>query len=409
MLVYSSTQHPSEMQHLVAHMLGWPTHNVVVRMPAHGRRLRRQGIAVGEFSRASRRCAAHKLRRPVKLRADRDDDFMITGKRHDAVYTSTRRASTTTAAFSARGSKSPLRAGYSADLSGAVATRAVCHFDNAYYLSRCRHRRAVLQDQHAVEHRVSRLRRPARRARDGSDARQHRALLKRDPLDVRTRQLLRHRRTQHDALRTAVEDNMIAPLTDELARIAATIMRGAKRSPRSTRRARCSSAASRSRRSSSASRSTCRSSIRQARWCTFTTTARCSSITAAPKWARGSTPRSRKWSPNELGMPLSRVRVTRDRYVESRQHVGDGRLDRQRPERQGRRSCRTQDSRRGSPNSPRSNSAARRRRCASPTEVSRTAARCRSSNSSSPRISRACSCGPTVSTDAQSRTGTRKR
>ena len=47
MLVSCSTQHPSEMQHVVAHVLGWPAHNVACRMPAHGRRLRRQGIAIG--------------------------------------------------------------------------------------------------------------------------------------------------------------------------------------------------------------------------------------------------------------------------------------------------------------------------------------------------------------------------
>jgi xanthine dehydrogenase large subunit len=132
MLVHSSTQHPSEMQHVVAHMLDWPTHNVVCEC-------RRMGGGFGgkESQSAVFACvaalAAHKLRRPVKLRADRDDDFMITGKRHDAVYTYE-------AGFDAAGRllgarvEIALRAGYSADLSGAVATRAVCHFDNAYYL-----------------------------------------------------------------------------------------------------------------------------------------------------------------------------------------------------------------------------------------------------------------------------------
>ncbi|HEY1999645.1 xanthine dehydrogenase molybdopterin binding subunit [Paraburkholderia sp.] len=133
MLVYSSTQHPSEMQQVVAHMLGWPSHSVTCEC-------RRMGGGFGgkESQSALFACvaalAAKLLHRPVKVRADRDDDFMITGKRHDAVYEYE-------AGFDGRGRilgarvEIALRAGYSADLSGAVATRAVCHFDNAYYLS----------------------------------------------------------------------------------------------------------------------------------------------------------------------------------------------------------------------------------------------------------------------------------
>ncbi|WP_323118486.1 xanthine dehydrogenase molybdopterin binding subunit [Burkholderia alba] len=133
LLVYSSTQHPSEMQQVVAHMLGWPAHRVVCEC-------RRMGGGFGgkESQSALFACvaalAAHTLRRPVKLRADRDDDFMITGKRHDAVYRYE-------AGYDDRGRivgariEIALRAGFSADLSGAVATRAVCHVDNAYYLS----------------------------------------------------------------------------------------------------------------------------------------------------------------------------------------------------------------------------------------------------------------------------------
>ncbi|HEY3540140.1 MAG TPA: xanthine dehydrogenase molybdopterin binding subunit [Trinickia sp.] len=133
MLVYSSTQHPSEMQQVVAHMLGWPAHRVLCEC-------RRMGGGFGgkESQSAVFVCiaalAASKLKRPVKLRADRDDDFLITGKRHDAVYRYE-------VGFDSEGRiagarvEIALRAGYSADLSGAVATRAVCHVDNAYYLS----------------------------------------------------------------------------------------------------------------------------------------------------------------------------------------------------------------------------------------------------------------------------------
>ena len=76
---------------------------------------------------------AHKTRRPVKLRLDRDDDMLMTGKRHDflADYD---------VGFDAQGRILALtvmlasRCGYSADLSGPVNDRAVCHLDNAYFL-----------------------------------------------------------------------------------------------------------------------------------------------------------------------------------------------------------------------------------------------------------------------------------
>jgi xanthine dehydrogenase large subunit len=130
--VYSSTQHPSEMQAVVAHMLGQPAHTVVCEC-------RRMGGGFGgkESQSAVFACVAAlacaRLHRPVKLRADRDDDFLITGKRHDALYRYE-------AGYDDEGRilglrvEIALRAGYSADLSGAVATRAVCHVDNAYFL-----------------------------------------------------------------------------------------------------------------------------------------------------------------------------------------------------------------------------------------------------------------------------------
>ncbi len=132
MHVWCSTQHPSEMQALVAHALGWHSHQVLVEC-------RRMGGGFGgkESQSALFAClasvSAARLRRPVKLRADRDDDMMITGKRHgfyyeyDMGYDDEGRILGVTLDMT-------LRAGFSADLSEAVATRAVCHFDNAYYV-----------------------------------------------------------------------------------------------------------------------------------------------------------------------------------------------------------------------------------------------------------------------------------
>ena len=132
MLVHCSTQHPSEMQHLVAHCLGLHSHHVQVEC-------RRMGGGFGgkESQSALFACvaaiAAAKLGRPVKLRLDRDDDFMITGRRHcfhyeyEVGYDDAGRI---------LGAELTMvsRAGFSADLSGPVMTRAICHFDNAYWL-----------------------------------------------------------------------------------------------------------------------------------------------------------------------------------------------------------------------------------------------------------------------------------
>ncbi|HYL24407.1 MAG TPA: xanthine dehydrogenase molybdopterin binding subunit [Burkholderiales bacterium] len=132
MLVYSSTQHPTEIQHLVAAALGLPDAAVTVE-------LRRLGGGFGgkETQAAVYAIAAALLARatcrPVKLRVDRDDDIIGTGKRHDFRYDYD-------VGFDDSGRIEALdlmlasRCGISADLSGAVNDRAVFHIDNAYYL-----------------------------------------------------------------------------------------------------------------------------------------------------------------------------------------------------------------------------------------------------------------------------------
>ncbi|SAL09515.1 xanthine dehydrogenase molybdopterin binding subunit [Caballeronia humi] len=214
MFVHSSTQHPSEMQHVVAHMLGWPTHNVICEC-------RRMGGGFGgkESQSAVFACvaalAAQKLHRPVKLRADRDDDFMITGKRHDAVYTYAAGFDDDGRLLGAR-VEIALRAGYSADLSGAVATRAVCHFDNAYYLNDV--------DILAMACKTNTQSNTAFRGFGGPqgalvmevllDEVAHR--LKRDPLDVRRANYYGIGERDTTPYGQKVADNVIAPLTDEL-------------------------------------------------------------------------------------------------------------------------------------------------------------------------------------------------
>jgi xanthine dehydrogenase large subunit len=133
MLVLCSTQHPSEMQHVVAHALGVHSHDIVVECRRMG------GGFGGKESQSALWCAAAaiaaaKLKRPVKLRADRDDDMLVTGKRHCFHYQYEVGYGEDGRIHAAKVDM-VTRAGYSADLSGPVATRAVCHFDNTYYLS----------------------------------------------------------------------------------------------------------------------------------------------------------------------------------------------------------------------------------------------------------------------------------
>ena len=130
--VYSSTQHPGEVQHWVAHALGIDNHAVRVECRRMGGGFGGKETQAGHMA-VWAAIAAHKLRCPVKLRLDRDDDFMVTGKRHPFAYDYK-------VGFDARGRITGLRlmmaanCGFSADLSGPVADRAIFHADNAYFL-----------------------------------------------------------------------------------------------------------------------------------------------------------------------------------------------------------------------------------------------------------------------------------
>ena len=132
MKLLCSTQHPSEMQHLVAHALHRPAHAVQVECRRMGGGFGGKESQSGLFACVAA-IAAARLQRPVKLRVDRDDDFMITGRRHCFHYEAEVGYDD---AGRILGAEATLvsRAGHSADLSGPVMTRALCHFDNAYWL-----------------------------------------------------------------------------------------------------------------------------------------------------------------------------------------------------------------------------------------------------------------------------------
>ncbi len=136
MLVYSSSQHPSELQHLAALALGRPDHAVTVEV-------RRMGGAFGGKETQAAQWAvltalvAHRTQRPAKLRLDRDDDMTSTGKRHDfrihydVGFDEAGRIEGIDLELAAR-------CGFSADLSGPISDRAMFHSDNAYYLPNVR-------------------------------------------------------------------------------------------------------------------------------------------------------------------------------------------------------------------------------------------------------------------------------
>ncbi|MFP4469409.1 MAG: xanthine dehydrogenase molybdopterin binding subunit [Bacteroidales bacterium] len=132
MKVYSSTQHPSETQHIVAEVLGVPVNMVTVEM-------RRMGGAFGGKETQANHVAAwsallaNATGKPVKIHLFRDDDQIMTGKRH-------RFLSDYKAAFTGEGKIVALETtlnsdgGAATDLSNAIMERAMFHIDNAYFI-----------------------------------------------------------------------------------------------------------------------------------------------------------------------------------------------------------------------------------------------------------------------------------
>ena len=133
--VHSSTQHPGDVQHALRHTLELPDADIVVECRRMGGGFGGKESQAAWFAVAAA-VAAKKTGRPVKLRADRDDDFMLTGKRHDylvryeAGHDDNGRLCGVALQFASR-------CGYSADLSGPVNDRTVMHADNAYALNDC--------------------------------------------------------------------------------------------------------------------------------------------------------------------------------------------------------------------------------------------------------------------------------
>ena len=132
MFVMSSTQHPSEVQNIVAHLLDVPVNHVVVQSPRMGGGFGGKETQAATFA-ALAALAAAKTKRPVRVRVNRDLDMMLTGKRHPFLakfkvgYSSNGDLLAAKIALISNG-------GWSLDLSMPVTDRALFHLDNAYYV-----------------------------------------------------------------------------------------------------------------------------------------------------------------------------------------------------------------------------------------------------------------------------------
>ncbi|MFN4209966.1 MAG: molybdopterin cofactor-binding domain-containing protein, partial [Devosia sp.] len=129
--IFASTQHPSEVQLMVAAVLGIRQHAVTINVRRMGGGFGGKETQGNLFA-AVAALAAKKWNRTCKIRPDRDDDMTATGKRHDFVvdydvgYDDTGKIHAVDAVYAAR-------AGFSSDLSGPVTDRALFHADNAYW------------------------------------------------------------------------------------------------------------------------------------------------------------------------------------------------------------------------------------------------------------------------------------
>ena len=212
--VYSSTQHPSETQQIIAKMLKQKNNSITVTV-------RRIGGGFGGKETQSFIFAAictllaKKTKLPVKLRVDRDDEIIITGKRHD-FYSEYEVGYDELGVIEALKIKLASRCGISPDLSGAINTRAILHIDNAYYLPNvlvenylCKTNTASStafrgfggnQGMMAIENIIDNISRS----------------LKKDPAEIRRRNFYQKEKKNITHYGMKIEDNVIHEIFDKL-------------------------------------------------------------------------------------------------------------------------------------------------------------------------------------------------
>ena len=211
--VLSSTQHPSEVQILVAAALGWGRHRVVVTCPRMGGAFGGKETQAAQFAVIAALGTYH-TGRPVKVWLDRDTDMQVTGRRH-AFRTDW------SAGFDDDGVLQGIDldlvsdGGWAADLSLAIVDRAVFHVDNAYWFPTAR-----------IRARVARTHKTSNTAFRGFGGPQGMAVIEHvmdsiaahlglDPLTVRRRNLYRAG-GEHTPYGQHVRDFRIPRMFDEL-------------------------------------------------------------------------------------------------------------------------------------------------------------------------------------------------
>ncbi len=212
--IFSKTQHPSETQQIIAKMLNQKSNTVVVET-------RRLGGSFGGTETQSFIFAAictllaKKTKRAVKLRVDRDDDIIITGKRHD-FYSEYEVGFDELGVIKGLKLKLASRCGISPDLSGAINERALLHIDNAYYLEN------VLVENYLCK--TNTASNTAFRGFGGNQGMMaieniidHIAnSLKKDSAEIRRRNFYQKRKKNITHYNMKIEDNVIQEIFDEL-------------------------------------------------------------------------------------------------------------------------------------------------------------------------------------------------
>jgi len=214
--VLSSTQNPSEVQEVIAHLLGLPINKVVVTTKRMG------GAFGGKECQATHPAAmaalvAHKTKRPARIAYNKDDDMCVTGGRHPF-------QNDYKVAFTADGVITALQAdlysdgGAYADLSTAVMGRAMTHIDNAYYLENVEIKGTVCRTNFPPNTAFRGFGGPQGVATIENIIEEIAHHLKRDPLEIRMKNCYGIDDRNVTPYGQVVKNNLLPKLFDEIAR-----------------------------------------------------------------------------------------------------------------------------------------------------------------------------------------------
>jgi len=214
--VLSSTQNPSEVQEVIAHLLGLPINKVVVTTKRMG------GAFGGKECQATHPAAmaalvAHKTKRPARIAYNKDDDMCVTGGRHPF-------QNDYKVAFTADGVITALQAdlysdgGAYADLSTAVMGRAMTHIDNAYYLENVEIKGTVCRTNFPPNTAFRGFGGPQGVATIENIIEEIAHHLKRDPLEIRMKNCYGIDDRNVTPYGQVVRNNLLPKLFDEIAR-----------------------------------------------------------------------------------------------------------------------------------------------------------------------------------------------